>query len=59
MKFLIGLNSDETPLYIDGIRVDFNPINEERSGYTIKTWIEDNYNYNKYNEENEEEEFDV
>lgn len=50
------LNEIEEPLIINGVRVDFNPINIERSGYTIKTWIEENYDYNKYLEEEEEDE---
>lgn len=50
------LNDDEEPLIINDVRVDFNPINEERSGYTIRSWIEENYDYNKYIEEEEDEE---
>lgn len=50
------LNEIEEPLIINGVRVDFNPITEERSGYTIKSWLEENYDYNKYLEEEEEDE---
>ena len=50
-----GLNDDDEPLEIDGIRVDFNPINKERSG-SMKEWLENNYDYNKYNQNNEDEE---
>ena len=41
------INNDEDRLYIDNIPVDFNPINEEDSGYTIDSWIKTNYDYNK------------
>lgn len=50
------LNEIEEPLIINGIKVDFNPINIERSGYSIESWIDENYNYNKYIEEEEDEE---
>ena len=55
MIFLIGLNDDENQLEIDGIRVDFNPINKDRSG-SMEEWIENNYDYDKYNQNKEEEE---
>lgn len=52
-----GLN--EVPLTINGIRIDFNPINKERS-YSISEWLDLNYNYSKSqlseDEENEENE---
>lgn len=41
------LNDEYDRLYINGIKVDFNPINEERSGYNIKSWLKANYNYDK------------
>ena len=49
------LNDIEEPLIINDVRVDFNPINIERSGYNIKSWLEENYDYNKYIEEEEDE----
>ncbi len=41
------LNDEDDRLYINGVKVDFNPINEERSGYNIKSWLKANYNYDK------------
>lgn len=41
------LNDEDDRLYINGVKVDFNPINEERSGYNIKSWLKENYNYDK------------
>ena len=49
------LNDEENPLEIDGIRVDFNPITESRSG-TIEEWLDRNYDYDKYKEYEDEEE---
>ena len=40
------LNNDEHPLYIDGIRVDINPIRPDKSG-TIDEWLERNKDYKK------------
>lgn len=50
-----GLNDDEEPLEIDGIRVDFNPINKERTE-SMEEWLENNYDYDKYNQNKDEEE---
>ena len=50
------LNDNEEGLVIEGITVDFNPINVERSGYTIDSWLEENYEYDKYNSQEEDEE---
>ncbi len=50
-----GLNDEENQLEIDGIRVDFNPINAERSG-SMEEWLENNYDYDKYNQNKEDEE---
>lgn len=41
------LNDEDDKLYINGIKVDFNPINVERSGYNIKSWLKANYDYDK------------
>lgn len=41
------LNDEDDRLSINGIKVDFNPINIERSGYNIKSWLEKNYDYDK------------
>lgn len=41
------LNDEDDKLYINGIKVDFNPINVERSGYNIKSWLKANYGYDK------------
>ena len=41
------LNDEDDRLYINGVKVDFNPINEEMSGYNIKSWLKANYNYDK------------
>ena len=49
------LNDDEESLIINDVRVDFNPINIERSGSNIESWIDENYDYNKYIEEEEDE----
>lgn len=46
------LNSEDYYLY--GIKVDFNPINPLISGYTVFTWLEDNYDYNKLQEKKSE-----
>lgn len=48
------LNDEDDRLYINGVKVDFNPINEERSGYNIKSWLKENYNHEK-NLETEDE----
>ena len=45
--------------YINGVKVDFNPINEERSGYNIKSWLKENYNYEKNLETEDEEEDEI
>lgn len=45
--FFNYLNDEDDRLYINGVKVDFNPINEERSGYNIKSWLKANYNYDK------------
>lgn len=50
-----GLNDVEEHLEIDGIRVDFNPINKERS-VSMEQWLERNFNYDKYNHNEDEEE---
>ena len=47
------LNDEENRLEINGIQVDFNPITPSKSG-TIEEWLENNYDYNKYEEEMEE-----
>lgn len=47
------LNDEENRLEINGIPVDFNPITPSKSG-TIEEWLENNYDYNKYEEEMEE-----
>lgn len=54
MTYLIGLNDEDEPLIINDIRVDFNPINKERSG-SIEEWLERNYDYNRDDEEEEDE----
>lgn len=41
------LNDEYERLYIGNIPVDINPINKNRSGYTIQSWIDKNYNYDK------------
>ena len=48
------LNDEENGLQINGIPVDFNPITPSKSG-TIEEWLENNYDYNKYEEEEIEE----
>lgn len=45
--FFNYLNDEDDRLYINGVKVDFNPINEERSGYNIKSWLKENYNFDK------------
>lgn len=58
MTYLIGLNDEDEPLIINDIRVDFNPINKERSG-SIEEWLERNYDYDKYNNYKENDSFKV
>lgn len=48
-----GLN--ENPLIINGIQIDFNPINKERS-YSLSECLELNYNYNKNQKSEPEDE---
>lgn len=48
-----SLNDEDNGLSINGITVDFNPITPSKSG-TIEEWLENNYDYNKYEEEMEE-----
>ena len=48
------LNSED--FYIENIKVDFNPINPLISGYTVITWLKDNYGYNKLEEKKSEHE---
>lgn len=48
------LNSED--YYINGIKVDFNPINPLISGYTVTTWLKNNYNYDKLGEKKSEHE---
>ena len=54
--FFNYLNDEDDRLYINGVKVDFNPINEERSGYNIKSWLKENYNHEKNLETEDEEE---
>lgn len=56
-SFFNLLNDENTGLEIDGITVDFNPINPERSGYTVSSWLEENYNYDKSKQTENEEEY--
>ena len=57
--FFNYLNDEDDRLYINGVKVDFNPINEERSGYNIKSWLKENYNYEKNLETEDEEEHEI
>ena len=57
--FFNYLNDEDDRLYINGVKVDFNPINEERSGYNIKSWLKENYNYEKNLETEDEEEDEI
>lgn len=52
--FLVGLNDDEEHLEINGVRVDFYPINKEKSG-SMREWLDRNYDYDKYSEEQNSE----
>ena len=57
--FFNYLNDEDDRLCINGVKVDFNPINEERSGYNIKSWLKENYNYEKNLETEDAEEDEI
>ena len=48
-----SLNDEDNGLIINGVAVDFNPITPSKSG-TLDEWLENNYDYNKYEEDMEE-----